>query len=48
LNLPTLAIHGLAEFAVVSAEHTYLCDGMGFAEAVRSDRGGLDRRADCS
>ena len=38
----------LAEFAVVAAQEIHLHDGMSFAEAERSDPGGLNRRADCS
>ena len=38
----------LAEFAVVAAQEIHLHDGMSFAEAERSDPGGLNRRANCS
>jgi hypothetical protein len=38
----------LAEFARVSAQQTHLRDGMRFADAERSDPGGLNRRASCS
>ena len=38
----------LAEFALVSAQGSHFRDGMNFAEAERSDPGGLNRRANCS